>query len=1028
MKIIFPLMCFCLVVSSCKILNNTDDQPILAGKVERNLSITTGREYGTGFGEDYGKGNINIQKTNSYLTLRMTDFSSSIDTPRTMRTILGSIEGNLFQGTLTIGDTWEQRGLRGGTEQVSLQGYEDVVLSNHIFPKCLKHKTVIKDANYESRTEFGNALVNGTRYLWFSPGIGVVKLRYEHSNGVITEGELVESDIQVENTEMFPIYIGSSWTYKWKNDFEKLTLIEKIKVFKNNNSENSLRFNTYVALEDGKKMLDGNFYFWFDKHPILQLAGAGYSTSDRERPEGPDSIFSDLVENSWPELFRYPLSVGKSWTEEGQWNSQVTTTIDENETVEIMLGTFKDCLKLRTVFQGATAISNITPDNLKRVALINGTRYLWFAKGVGLVKLRYEHSNGITTETELKEYDVTEKSTEYFPLNVGSTWTYKWQNEYQPSPMIEKVAIRDIQDKPEISLLESKYTITIPEETKPGEMLVDFQLFPERSNFEQMKLRLTGDSDYIPKHSHFVPDYEKNKSKEYPILRGITVKPDSIGVPHFNEYPYPTWTIKFFKHRTGGTINLNYEISTEYAKYYKEFTAERYRTQFLPRSRPIFRDSSMVWFGGDLFIIGGKADNIEVEFILPDGWGVLTPWKRTGNTGFRFSVDNQEELTQNYILIGEYDEVVAKSGNTKVAIGIVDKHKSSKDEIQLTVERFLNAYSDVFKNGPDHPVTLLINQYEEDTQMRMEGHGYRHSVSILMENIENPDTKYQYGPFLGHEVFHIWNGLTSLSPFSSKEKWFSEGVTNYYSNITARQLGYLSESEFLSKLERAAERYLSVSHELAVGDDYRDSRLVYEGGSLVAAVFDLQIRQLSKNKRSFNHVMQDMYRKFPDNTIEFTNEDIIRSVNKISRTDMRPFFEKYVLGKERLPLKEYLNYGGLDFEIISYEKIPTYEYVVGVLKESMGIEQMVDISSVDGKQVLSTIDLCKIAIGWKTGDVLELTYKDIGDESEFKTEMVTLEGILDNPPTFQEVTVRITKTEKMNKLQHRIYSNLFEQE
>ena len=66
MKIIIQLICICLVVSSCQLLDKSEDQPVLAGKVERILNITTGREYGTGFGEDYGKGNIHVQKTNSY--------------------------------------------------------------------------------------------------------------------------------------------------------------------------------------------------------------------------------------------------------------------------------------------------------------------------------------------------------------------------------------------------------------------------------------------------------------------------------------------------------------------------------------------------------------------------------------------------------------------------------------------------------------------------------------------------------------------------------------------------------------------------------------------------------------------------------------------------------------------------------------------------------------------------------------------------------------------------------------------------
>lgn len=1028
MRIIIPLICLCLVVSSCKILDNTDDQPVLAGKVERKLTVTTGREYGTGFGEDYGEGGLYIQKTNSYLTLSMTDFSSSINTPRTMRTILDSFEGNLFQGEIIIGDTWEQRGHRGGTEQVSLQGYEDVEVSNQVYPKCLKHKTVIKDAKWESRSELGNALVNGTRYLWFSPGIGVVKLRYEHSNGVITEGELVESEIPSDNVDLFPIEVGNSWQYKWKNNFENLEIIEDLKIFTNKKSKDGLGFNSYASIDGRKKKLDGNFYFYPKEHAPLKISGAGYSHTGREIPEGPRSIFIELIENYYQELLRYPIRVGMSWSKEGYSNVKVTTFIEEFETIETSLGTFKDCLKHKTVFKGATVSPNLSPEDSLEVSLTHGTRYLWFVKGIGIVKIRFEHANGITTEAELIDYNVPNGSKAYFPLNTATAWTYKWHNKYQPSPMIEKIAILDIHDTPEISIIESKYTITIPDETEPGEMVVDFELLPVGSNFEEMKLRLKGDSDYIPKHSQFVPDHDEYKSQNHPLMRGITVKPDPIGRPHYNEYPYPAWTIKFFKHRTGGIMNLKYEISTEYAKHYKAFMSERYGTQFLSKTRPIFRDNSMLWFGGDLFIIGKKTDNIEVEFILPDGWDVLTPWNRIGNSGYRFTVDNQKDLTENFILIGEFDEVVAESGKTKVVIGLDSKFKSSKDEIQLTVEEYLNAYLEIFKGGPDYPVTLLINHYEEDTQERMEGYGRRHSVSILMGEIVNPDTKYRYGPFLGHEVFHIWNGLTSLSRFSSKEKWFSEGVTYYYSYIISRQLGYLSESEYLRKLERACEMYLSVSHEYAIGDNYRDSRLAYEGGSLIAAVLDFQIRHHTQNRKNLNHVIQDLYRKFPDNTLELTNEDIIRSVIKVYSKDMRLFFDKYVLGKERLPLKEYLAYGGLDFEITSYEKIPTYVYVVGVIKKSLERDNMVDISSVDGKQVMSTLDLCKLAADWKSGDVIEFSYKEIDDEGEFQTEKVTLKGISDNPPSFQEVSVRITKQEKMNRLQRRIYSDLFEKE
>ena len=1017
MRIFLSVCCMILILTSCHLTDESADKAVLAGKVERNLTVTTGREYGTGFGEDYGEGKGRIQKTDSFLSLRIWRFTSSIDTPRIMRTLVGSIEGQLFQDTPVIGDTWEQYGYGGEKEQVTLEGYEDVKLSNKVFPKCLKHKTVVTDSKQKNHSELESALINGTRYLWLSPGLGVVKMRYEHSNGIITEAELIDSDVSVKNDSYFPMNLGASWTYKWKNDFENITLIEKILVKQNRYDKKRLALNTIVTTEEGKKMLDGNFYLP-ETDPILQIVGSGYSSTGRKTPKGSTSIFSDEIGN-WPELFQFPLTVGKTWNKEGLWNSQVKTTIEDYESVKISLGTFKDCLKHKSVFTGATTDSDATAYTLERIPLINGTRYLWFAKGVGLVKMRYEHSNGVITEAELKEYDVPGGSTDYLPLNVGTTWTYKWKNDYQPSPMIEKVVLSDPEVRPETSLKKASYVVTIEDANEPGEMTIDFTLTPETPSLEKMQLRLDGDSDYIPQYSQYIPDgsdFYKNKGAP---LRGVNVEKHMAGRPHFNDTFYPTWKIDFFPHERFPKT-LNYEISQKYAEDYKAFQTKRYGHGSYSKTRPYFRDDCMLWSSGDLFIVGGKTDSIDVEFKLPEGWQVLTPWKRIGTIGHRFSVENQGELTTNYLLIGEHTEVIAKSDKTEVVIGMGGSLKASKDEMQRTVEKFLHAYTKVFKSGPDGRVIFIVNPYDGKGKKRMKGHGRRYSVSILMNDTLDAETKHEWGPFLGHEVFHIWNGLTALNPFTYKEKWFGEGVTNYYSDITSKQLGYLTESEFFERIEDACENYLAVSHEYAIGDDFRDSRLLYEGGSLVAASLDLQIRHLTKNRKNFNHVMQQMYRKFPDNSIEYTQRDIIRTVNKVAGKDFDTFFKTYVTGKERLPLAEYFNYAGLDVQIEYSEELPTTDYIIDVLKTSLQKEKW-RLISVNGMKIEAFADLRESAKTWKSGDELTVT---IIENDETLTLPVTLSGVVENPPTIRDASVRITKKAETTRLQRAILASI----
>ena len=142
------------------------------------------------------------------------------------------------------------------------------------------------------------------------------------------------------------------------------------------------------------------------------------------------------------DLFRFPLVIGDSWTQKGPWAPQIQTTLVGYEKVEVAAGTFTDCLKHKTIFKN--------PKHKTIFKNPEGTRYLWFAKGVGVVKMRYEHLNGVTTEAELLDYNVP-KGEEYLPLQYGNMWTYKLQNEYREKrekPIIEKCEVVENSDQP----------------------------------------------------------------------------------------------------------------------------------------------------------------------------------------------------------------------------------------------------------------------------------------------------------------------------------------------------------------------------------------------------------------------------------------------------------------------------------------------------------------------------------------------------------------------------------------------------
>ena len=176
--------------------------------------------------------------------------------------------------------------------------------------------------------------------------------------------------------------------------------------------------------ESGEVLADGRFSL-VRTGEVLTSTGSftGY------RATGMYTLASYIFDHNI-DLFRFPLVIGDTWTQKTRWNPQVQATLAGYEKVEVAAGTFTNCLKHKTIFTN-----------------VNGTRYLWFAKGVGVVKIRYEHSNGVTTEAELLDYNVP-KGEEYLPLQYGNMWTYKWQNDYREKPIIEKCEIVENSDQP----------------------------------------------------------------------------------------------------------------------------------------------------------------------------------------------------------------------------------------------------------------------------------------------------------------------------------------------------------------------------------------------------------------------------------------------------------------------------------------------------------------------------------------------------------------------------------------------------
>ncbi|MBO9613179.1 MAG: M61 family metallopeptidase [Dyadobacter sp.] len=207
--------------------------------------------------------------------------------------------------------------------------------------------------------------------------------------------------------------------------------------------------------------------------------------------------------------------------------------------------------------------------------------------------------------------------------------------------------------------------------------------------------------------------------------------------------------------------------------------------------------------------------------------------------------------------------------------------------------------------------------------------------------------------FITHEYFHHYNVKRirpiELGPFDydqgSKTNmlWVSEGLTVYYEPVIMRAAGLMGEQELLdffkkqiSNVETKPGRLFQTLAQASAetwsdgpfgrtGDAVNKTISYYQKGPAVGLLFDLAIRHETKNKRSLDDVMRNLYQDFYIKKGRgFTEEELRATIEGVAGTKLDELFS-YIYTTAEPDYKKYLGYAGLDIDVTTDKHFGTFE-------------------------------------------------------------------------------------------------------
>ncbi|MBK9285776.1 MAG: M61 family peptidase [Sphingobacteriaceae bacterium] len=318
------------------------------------------------------------------------------------------------------------------------------------------------------------------------------------------------------------------------------------------------------------------------------------------------------------------------------------------------------------------------------------------------------------------------------------------------------------------------------------------------------------------------------------------------------------------------------------------------------------------------FQISGKENEEHIlELKLPDNYQIVSSLKKNNNC---LIAESFEELVDSPLMAS------ANIQSEKYTVNDIDFYLDfngicSPDFEQMKKD-FISFTKKTIEFWGDMPVKEYRFLFQILTNKFYHGVEHQNCTVIAIGPGYAINSGKTYEDILGvscHELFHTWNVKfirpAEMYPYNytqenyAKTGYVYEGFTTYYGDklLYSSQV-FNTEQYFETLQERLFKHFHNFGrYNLSVADSswetwldgyvpgapYRKTN-IYDEGSLIALMLDVQILKATQNKKSLRDVCVALYNDIAKNKKGYTETDIISYANKISGTDLNDFFKKFV--------------------------------------------------------------------------------------------------------------------------------------